>query len=81
MAPFALMFVVLASFRSSVADWNTVPTGSMNPTIVEGDRIFVNKLAYGLRVPFTQWYVGGVVAAAARGRHRRSHHLLTARDW
>jgi len=25
----------------------------MNPTIVEGDRILVNKAAYGLRVPFT----------------------------
>jgi signal peptidase I len=30
-----------------------VPTGSMNPTIVEGDRILVNKQAYGLRIPFT----------------------------
>lgn len=52
-----MMFAMLASFRSSIADWNTVPTGSMNPTIVEGDRILVNKLAYGLRVPFTQWYI------------------------
>jgi len=46
----ALMFV----FRSSFADWNTVPTGSMKPTIVEGDRILVNKAAYDIRVPFTQ---------------------------
>ena len=56
-APLALMLVILGSFRSAVADWNVVPSGSMNPTIVEGDRIFVNKLAYGLRVPFTTWYV------------------------
>jgi signal peptidase I len=56
-APFVLTLLVLGSFRSSVADWNVVPSGSMNPTIVEGDRIFVNKLAYGLRVPFTSWYV------------------------
>src|SRR5205807_8645618 len=40
-------------FRSALADWNTVPTGSMKPTILEGDRIFVNKLAYDLRVPLT----------------------------
>lgn len=40
-------------FRSAVADWNDVPTGSMNPTIVEGDRILVNKLAYDIRLPFT----------------------------
>ncbi|MFT5573960.1 MAG: signal peptidase I [Cryomorphaceae bacterium] len=39
-------------FRSSLADWNVVPTGSMQPTIVEGDRILVNKMAYDLRLPF-----------------------------
>ena len=52
------MLAIMGSFRSAVADWNVVPTGSMNPTIVEGDYIFVNKLAYGLRVPLTTWYVG-----------------------
>ena len=31
-----------------------VPTGSMKPTIVEGDRIFINKMAYDLKVPFSQ---------------------------
>ena len=45
----ALMFV----FRSAVADWNYVPSSSMNPTLVAGDRVVVNKLAYSLRVPFT----------------------------
>jgi signal peptidase I len=40
-------------FRSSLADWNTVPTGSMKPTILEGDRILVNKMAFDIRVPFT----------------------------
>ena len=53
--PLLVILVVCGSFRSAVADWNDVPTGSMKPTIVEGDRIFVNKLAYGLRVPFTLW--------------------------
>lgn len=51
--PVALTVLVLCSFRSAIADWNIVPSGSMNPTIVEGDRIFVNKLAYDLKVPFT----------------------------
>jgi signal peptidase I len=36
-----------------VADWNWVPTGSMNPTILEGDLIYVNKIAYDLRFPLT----------------------------
>ncbi len=45
--------LIATSFKSAVADWNVVPTGSMKPTIVEGDRIFVNKLAYDLKVPYT----------------------------
>jgi signal peptidase I len=48
-----LFFVLMVMFRSAIADWNDVPTGSMKPTIIEGDRIFVNKLAYDLRVPLT----------------------------
>ena len=49
-----LVTVFLAlSVRSSLADWNDVPTGSMKPTILEGDRIYVNKLAYDLKIPFT----------------------------
>jgi len=50
---FIVFIVLMGLFRSALADWNTVPTGSMLPTIVEGDRIAVNKLAYDLRVPFT----------------------------
>jgi signal peptidase I len=57
-APIVLVTLVVTSFRSAIADWNIVPTGSMNPTIVEGDRVFVNKLAFGLRVPFTMTWVG-----------------------
>ena len=50
-----IVFIVLMSvFRSALADWYTVPTGSMQPTIKEGDRVVVNKMAYDLRLPFTQ---------------------------
>lgn len=48
----AFMFCMLV-FRSAVADWNVVPTGSMQPTIRIGDRIVVNKAAYDIRLPFT----------------------------
>jgi signal peptidase I len=51
--PMVVMALIIFSIRSSLADWNDVPTGSMKPTILEGDRIFVNKLAYDLKVPFT----------------------------
>jgi signal peptidase I len=53
--PFLVCAAALFAVRSSLADWNDVPTGSMKPTIVEGDRVFVNKLAYDLKVPFTTW--------------------------
>jgi signal peptidase I len=45
--------VAVGAGRSSVADHYFVPTGSMIPTVEVGDRVMVNKLAYGLRLPFT----------------------------
>lgn len=45
--------LIATSIKSAVADWYVVPTGSMKPTIVEGDRIFTNKLAYDLKLPYT----------------------------
>lgn len=54
---FLLMLLVISSLRSALADWNDVPTGSMKPTIEEGDRVFVNKLAYDLKVPFTTYEI------------------------
>jgi len=50
---FLLMILIVSSLRSALADWNDVPTGSMKPTIREGDRVVVNKLAYDLKIPFT----------------------------
>lgn len=47
-----IVFVVIP-VKSSLADWNWVPTGSMNPTILDGDLIYVNKVAYDLRFPLT----------------------------
>src|SRR5438477_2330306 len=55
--PLLIIALVLFAIRSSLADWNDVPTGSMKPTIVEGDRVYVNKLAYDLKVPFTTWHI------------------------
>jgi signal peptidase I len=52
-----IAIVIATSFKSAIADWNVVPTGSMKPTIIEGDRIFVNKLAYDLKVPYTTLHI------------------------
>ena len=51
--PVVLLLVVVAPLKSAVVDWNWVPSGSMKPTILEGELILVNKLAYDLKVPFT----------------------------
>jgi len=44
--------------RSSLADHYVVPTGSMEHTLYPGDRVVVDKRAYGLRVPFTRFELG-----------------------
>jgi signal peptidase I len=48
---------VLAAFvlRESVVEAFKIPSGSMLPTLEVGDHIFVNKLEYGVRFPFTDW--------------------------
>ncbi|PTY00669.1 signal peptidase I [Opitutus sp. ER46] len=51
--PLALPLLLITAAKSALADINYIPSGSMHPTLVEGDVVFVNKLAYDLRVPFT----------------------------
>lgn len=51
--PCLVTAAIVFPLKSSLADINFVPTGSMKPTILEGDVVFVNKLAYDLKIPFT----------------------------
>ncbi|MDQ6646665.1 MAG: signal peptidase I [Pseudomonadota bacterium] len=75
-----LVFLVcMVMFRSAVADWNVVPTGSMQPTIRIGDRILVDKLAYDIRLPLTHvslWHLadpqrGDIVVLDSHAAHER----------
>ncbi len=63
---FGLFMLGLLIARSSFADHYLVPSGSMENTLFPGDRVVVDKRAYGLRVPFTLMRImpGG---APARG--------------
>ena len=47
-----LLFVLI--IRSFVFEPFRIPSGSMMPTLVQGDFIFVNKWSYGLRLPVTE---------------------------
>lgn len=55
--PSLLILAIIVPLRSSIADWYDVPSGSMIPTILEGDRVFVNKLAYDLKLPFSYVHI------------------------
>src|SRR5690348_789703 len=48
-----LALLVVFMIRSSVVEAFKIPSGSMIPTLLIGDHIFVNKFAYGLKVPFS----------------------------
>lgn len=50
---FLFFMALLFSMRWSFADHYRVPTGSMLPTIQIGDHLLVNKMAYDLKLPFT----------------------------
>ena len=52
-----ILVLSVFSVRASLADHYFVPSGSMLPTVQLGDHLVVNKLAYGLRVPFTTTYL------------------------
>ncbi|NOT88999.1 MAG: signal peptidase I [Lysobacter sp.] len=52
-ASLAMMVLLLTVARTSLANHYQVPSSSMEPTLMPGDRVAVNMMAYGLRVPFT----------------------------
>lgn len=43
--------------RGFVIEAFKIPTGSMIPTLLVGDHLFVNKFVYGIRIPFTKKFV------------------------
>lgn len=62
---FLLFLLLLGVFRTAVADWNPIPSASMRPTLLEGDLVFVDRLAYDLKLPLTD------IALARLGDPRR----------
>lgn len=48
-----LLGLLIFAFKSTFIGNYTVPTGSMEPTILPGDKIIANMMSYNLRIPFT----------------------------
>ncbi|MFA4888330.1 MAG: signal peptidase I [Candidatus Omnitrophota bacterium] len=48
-------FIAFCVVRPFIVQVFKIPTGSMRPTLVEGDLIMVNKFLYGAKIPFTDW--------------------------
>ncbi len=55
---FLLFLMLFGIFRTAVADWNPIPSASMHPNLLEGDVVFVNRLAYNVKVPLTDVVIG-----------------------
>jgi len=50
----AIVLAAVTAARSSLADHYYVPSGSMENSLIPGDRVFVDKTAYGFRIPLTK---------------------------
>ena len=51
---FLAFLLLFGLVRTAIADYNPIPSGSMHPTILEGDVVLVNRVAYDLKIPLTQ---------------------------
>jgi len=47
-----IAFVLAMIIRTFLVQAFKIPTGSMRPTLLEGDLILVNKFIYGAKIPF-----------------------------
>ena len=50
----AIVLAAVTAARSSIADHYYVPSGSMQYALMDGDRVIVNKMSYGFRIPLTK---------------------------
>lgn len=50
---FVAFLLLFGLFRTAIADWNPIPSASMRPGLLEGDVVFVNRLAFNVKVPLT----------------------------
>jgi signal peptidase I len=52
--PIVLAILIALFVRTFVVQAFKIPSGSMEPTLLVGDYLLVNKFIYGIKIPFTQ---------------------------
>lgn len=72
----SIAFILVFAIRSSLIEAFKIPSGSMIPTLHVGDHIFVNKLAYGLKVPFTEWVLSEPMTMIKRDAPKRGEVIV-----
>lgn len=55
-----IAFIMAMFIRTFFIQAFKIPTGSMRLTLIEGDRLLVNKLRYGAKIPFTERRLPGL---------------------
>jgi signal peptidase I len=56
----AFAVLIALAIRAFVIEPYRIPSGSMFPTLLVGDHLFVNKFVYGVKVPFTRVRLPGL---------------------
>jgi signal peptidase I len=51
---FFFLLCCIVFFKSAIADLSSISGASMQPTLLDGDKVWVNKLAYDVKIPFTE---------------------------
>lgn len=51
---FFLLLSCIVFFKSAIADLSSISGASMQPSLLDGDKVWVNKLAYDVKIPFTE---------------------------
>jgi len=60
---FLVVLLAVVCMRTFIAEATVIPTGSMERTILIGDHVFLNKLLYGPRFPYTSLRIPPLKAA------------------
>lgn len=57
---FFMLLGCIVFFKSAIADLSSISGASMQPTLLDGDKVWVNKLAYDVKIPFTEITLGSI---------------------